>query len=304
MKINVFMSGGTGFFGKSLLSMLKREHYPELEFTVLSRNPQAFLCQNPELASLAQVRFVTGDVRDFVFPEGHFDWIIHAGAPAMAMPPGVERDIILRGTERMLDFARLCKIKKFLFISSGGVYGIQPSELSHIPENFPCHPTTEYGIAKFEAEQMCLYSGIPVVIARCFAFTGPYLNRNIHFAIGNFIRDALANIPIIIKGDGRPYRSYLFADDLIKWLIKILQCGENGEIYNVGSDQAISISELALTVKQILHSSSEIIIQGHTTDTNQPAPRYIPDIGKIRRELGVNIETDLNSAILNSSGNF
>ncbi len=279
--------------------MLKRGFGPELKFTVLSRDPEKFLAANPEFSDLQTVDFITGDVRDFQFPDRSFDYIFHAAAPAMAMPPGVERDIILTGTRRVLDFARQCGTKRFLYISSGAAYGPPPPDLERIPEDFPCRPVTEYGIAKYEAERMCLDSGTGTVIARCFAFTGPYLNRNIHFAIGNFIRDCLENRDIEIKGDGTPFRSYLYADDLVKWLFKILLEGQAGQSYNVGSDQAVSIRELAETVKRVLQSNSKIIIRG-TPVPGQLPQRYIPDITKIRRELQVRIETGLEDAILKS----
>ena len=294
---SIFLTGGTGFFGKSILSMLKRGFGPELEFTVLSRNPEKFLAGHPEFSGLQSVDFIAGDVRDFQFPKRSFDYIFHAAAPAMAMPPGVERDIIISGTKRVLDFARQCGAKRILYISSGAAYGPQPPDLDRIPEDFPCRPVTEYGIAKYEAERMCLDSGIETVIARCFAFVGPYLNRNIHFAIGNFIRDCLENKDIEIKGDGTPYRSYLYADDLVKWLFKILFEGQAGQAYNVGSDRAVSIRELAETVKRVLHSDSNIIVRGTPVPGQAPA-RYVPDITKIQRELLVRIETGLEDSIL------
>ena len=276
--------------------MLKRGFGPKLDFTILSRDPEKFLADNPELSGLQTVDFIAGDVRDFQFSDRSFDYIFHAAAPAKAMPPGVERDIIISGTKRVLAFARQCGAKRLMFVSSGAVYGPQPPDLKRIPEDFPCHPETEYGIAKYEAEQMCLESGIETVIARCFTFVGPYLNRNIHFAIGNFIRDCLANQDIEIKGDGTPYRSYLYADDLVKWLFTILFEGHGGQAYNVGSDQAVSIRELAETVRRVLHSDNQIVIRG-TPVPGQPSARYVPDITKIQRDLHVRIETGLEDAI-------
>lgn len=297
--ISIFLTGGTGFFGKSILSMLKRDFGQELKFTILARDSDSFLTCHPEFLELKSVKFIAGDIRDFAFPEKSFDYVFHAAAPTAVMPPGVEREIILTGTRRVLEFARQCGAHRFLFVSSGAAYGPQPPDLERIPEDFPCRPVTEYGIAKYEAEQMCLDSGIDCVIARCFAFTGPYLNRNIHFAIGNFIRDCLENRDIEIKGDGTPYRSYLYADDLVEWLFTILFEGQAGQAYNVGSDQAVSIRELAETVKRVLHSENQIIIRG-TPVPGQLPQRYIPDITKIRQELQVRVGTGLEDAILKS----
>ena len=297
---SIFLTGGTGFFGKSILSMLKRGSGQELSLAVLSRDPEKFLASNPEFRNLPDVDFLTGDVRDFSFPDRAFDYIFHAAAPAMILPPGVERDIILNGTGRVLDFARQCGAKRLLFVSSGAVYGPQPPDLAKVPEDFPCRPVTEYGIAKYEAERMCLDSGIDTVIARCFAFVGPYLNRNIHFAIGNFIRDCLEHHDIEIKGDGTPYRSYLYADDLVEWLFAILSGGRSGQAYNVGSDQAVSIRELAETVRRVLGTDNRIVIRG-TPVPGQPPVRYVPDITKIRRDLRVSVKTGLEDAIRRSA---
>ena len=299
---SIFLTGGTGFFGKSILSMLRRGFGKELKFTVLSRDPGKFLTDNPFFSGMQAVNFIAGDIRDFKFPDQPFDCIFHAAAPTVTMPPGVERDIILAGTRRILDYARQSGAQRLLFVSSGAAYGPQPPDLERIPEDFPCHPVTEYGIAKYEAEQMCLDSGIETVIARCFAFTGPYLNRNIHFAIGNFIRDCLADQDIEIKGDGTPYRSYLYADDLVRWLFTILFKSPAGQVYNVGSDQAVSIRELAETVKRVLQSNSNIIVRGTPVPGQLPA-RYVPDITKIQRELHVRIETGLEYAILKTVRN-
>ena len=294
-----FVTGGTGFFGKSILSMLGRGRLAGYEFTILSRDPEAFRRRHPGLAASAHVSFVAGDVRDFRFPAGRFDGILHAGNPAAAMPPGAMRDVILKGTERVLEFAHLCGAEKLLFVSSGAVYGIQPPELANIPEEFPCAPVTEYGIAKLEAEEMCRASGIHTLLPRCFAFTGPYLDRDIHFAIGNFIRDALAGKPIVIKGDGTPFRSYLYADDLVEWLFAVLERGRDGVPYNVGSPEGISIADLARTVRSVLGSGSPVVIEGVPDAGKKPA-RYVPDVSRITGELGVAVEIPLAEAIRRS----
>ena len=186
-----------------------------------------------------------------------------------------------------------------MFVSSGAVYGSQQADLELIPEAFPCHPCSEYGIAKLEAEQMCISSGIHTLLPRCFAFVGPYLNRNIHFAIGNFICDALNNDIIEIKGDGTPQRSYMYADDLVRWLFTIMEHGQNGRPYNVGSDEAISILELAKTVRDVLKSKAEIRVASTPLDDHKPS-RYIPSIERAKTELDLHLRFSLQRAILKS----
>ena len=280
--------------------MLKRGFLPETEFVLLSRDPVRFANGAPELAKLPNVRLIPGDVRDFAFPNEKFDLVIHGAAPALTtLPPGEQRSIVVDGGRRVLEFSRKCGAERVMMISSGAVYGIQPPELERIPEDFPCRPVTEYGIAKLESERLFLESGVPAVIPRCFAFTGPYLNREIHFAIGNFIRDALAGKPVIIRGDGTPFRSYLYADDLVEWLFALLAAAGEGTVCNVGSDRAVSIRELAHTVCRALGRDVQVEVLTPVVP-GVPAARYVPDIGRAA-EYGLRVKVDLEEAIRRSA---
>ncbi|MDD4737493.1 MAG: NAD-dependent epimerase/dehydratase family protein, partial [Kiritimatiellae bacterium] len=245
----IFLTGGTGFFGKWLLeSFLRVNKIFELkaQVTVLSRHPNEFLAQNPWLATESCVTFLQGDVRDFTFPKGRFDFVIHAATEASAK---LEREnpeemyaVIVDGTRRVLEFAARAGTSRLMLTSSGAVYGDQPTDISHIGEAYTGGPTSAYGKGKRMAESLCAAAGTQhgfvTLLPRCFAFVGPYLPLDTHFAIGNFIRDCLENRPIVIRGDGTPLRSYLYAADLAEWLWTILLKGENGRAYNVGSDQA------------------------------------------------------------------
>ena len=163
-------------------------------------------------------------MQEFEFPKETFTHVIHAAAEVehMRQDPLGELSILSRGTQRVLEFAKQCKAQKFLLISSGGVYGKQPTELKKIPENYqgapdPCDTESFYGEGKRLAELLgiqFMQQGLEVKIARGFNFVGPYLPLDAHFAIGNFIRDALRGGPIIVKGDGSSRRSYLYAADL------------------------------------------------------------------------------------------
>jgi dTDP-glucose 4,6-dehydratase len=143
---------------------------------------------------------------------------------------------------------------------------------------------------------MLVESGFDVRIARCFAFTGPYLNRNIHYAIGNFIQDCLDGKPIAINGDGTPLRSYLYADDLVEWLFAILERGETARPYNVGSDHALSILELAERVRRVLGTRNEIVVKGKPEPGAKPSV-YVPEIGRAQSELGLSVSVPLDEAI-------
>jgi len=138
----------------------------------------------------------------------------------------------------MLDFARKHCVPRFLLTSSGGVYGQQPANMGKILETYngmpdPLNPVNAYSIAKRCAEHLCaLYQeayGIETVVARCFAFVGPDMPLDAHFAIGNFIRDALWRNCISVSGDGTPLRSYMYQDDLAHWLHVLLYRGQSGQ---------------------------------------------------------------------------
>jgi dTDP-glucose 4,6-dehydratase len=293
----VFLTGGTGFFGKSILQWLidSGEPLPEtFSLTILSRDPSFLIASYPQCRRINGLSFVQGDIRNFDFPRDKFDIIVHAATPASAtleqQNPNEMHSIVVDGTRHVLDFAKQCECRRFLMTSSGAVYGVQPSELTHIPETFPCNPVSAYGKGKLIAEQMCIEAGgkdgFTALLPRCFAFVGPYLPLDTHFAIGNFIRDCLSNRPIIINGDGTPLRSYLSADDLVAWLFKILLQGEHGRAYNVGSEQALSIVELASLVKQCAGTTNEINIRQHPVNEALPT-RYIPSTTRAQRELGL-----------------
>ena len=296
----VFVTGGTGFFGKWLLSLF---HILETDVVVLSRNPGGFLAQFPMVGNNSNITFIQGDVRDFTFPVGHFDTVIHAATEASVKPerenPDEIHSVIIDGTKRILEFSNRAGAKRLLYVSSGAVYGVQPPELSHIPETFPCNPVTVYGKGKLEAERMCLESEVETVIARCFAFVGPWLPLDAHFAIGNFIGNCLRNEPIVVKGDGIPMRSYLYGEELAKWLLTLLVKGQAGEAYNVGSDDAISIADLAAIVREIAGSDNEIRVQRKAVQGARPA-RYIPAIDKIRDELALQVKCGLTESISNT----
>lgn len=293
----LFITGGTGFFGKSMLDYrLRHPEWPwaKAEWVVLSRSPEQFKSANAALATQPGISFVAGDVRDFAFPEGHFDAIFHAATSAITtMSDDEMTSVILDGTKHVVEFAKVAGCRKVLFTSSGAVYGPRTAPAS---EEDDCRPFTAYGKGKLEAEKILIGSGLEAKIARCFAFVGPHLNRGIHYAIGNFIQNCLDGNPIVINGDGTPLRSYLYADDLVEWLFAILERGETGRPYNVGSDRAVSIRELAETVRDVLGSKSEIIVKGTPKADEKPLV-YVPSIERACSELGLEVKVSLEEAI-------
>jgi UDP-glucuronate decarboxylase len=308
------ITGGTGFFGRALLRLLNQNDslLPNKNIVVLSRNPDRFLDSYPEFSNLRWLKFYQADILDDLNGlkfNGNIVNIIHAAADSTEGPklkPIDRYKQIVNGTENILDLAIKHKIENFLYVSSGAVYGDQPNDLDFIPEDYlggpnPLGGDSTYGLSKKMAEHLCvLYAEqyhFKVVIARCFAFVGPDLPLSVHFAIGNFIRDAIENNKINVNGDGSPLRSYLYQDDLAEWLIKILILGKNREVYNVGSDQSISILKLANLVKETIAPKKNISIKNIISSDESKRNIYIPNIDKAKNILNLEIKTDLKTAI-------
>lgn len=308
----LFITGGTGFFGCWLLESLcyAKAHFGlQTELIVLTRDPQAFLKKMPHLASMPGLQLLAGDVTTFTYPSGEFTHVIHAATQASATlneeQPLIMLDTITEGTQHTLEFAAQAKVQKFLLTSSGAVYGVQSPTVSHVNETCsnapdPLQSTSAYGLGKRMAEHLCaVYAkqyGFEVKIARCFAFVGPYLPLTSHFAIGNFINNARQQNPIQILGDGSPYRSYLYAADLVVWLWTILCQGESGRAYNVGSEEAINMSDLATLIAQTASMKIPVVIAKKADPSALPA-RYIPQTRRAQNELNVRQHISLEDSI-------
>jgi dTDP-glucose 4,6-dehydratase len=305
----IFVTGATGFFGVWLLETFAHANSSlnlGAELVGLSRDPATFYAKVPHLAGESSISLHRGDVRDFEFPAGAFTHVIHAGTTSSAPVPLAEMlDTIIRGTQRTLDFAVASGAKRFLFVSSGAVYGRQPADMTHIPETYagapdPMDPNSAYGEGKRVGELLCSIAhrehGLETTIARCFAFVGPHLPLDAHFAIGNFIRDAMRGEPIRVR-DGSPYRSYLYAADLAVWLWTILFKGEACHPYNVGSDQEITISQLAETVASALGGSVQPL-QASALSLEGPISRYTPSVKRVMSELELEEHINLRQSLI------
>jgi len=320
---NLFVTGGTGFFGRWILesfAFINERLALDAHMTVLTRSPAAIATKAPALAANPRIRFVRGDVRRLSagrilrrLPPGHsgqFPFLIHAatesGSTLGQDDPLAMFDTILTGTRAALDFAAASGTRRFLFTSSGAVYGPQPSNITHLSEICPsapdcARPASAYGEGKRAAELLCAcyharHPALKPVIARCFAFVGPFLPLDAHFAIGNFIRDALRGGPIRIGGDGAPHRSYLYAADLAVWLWTLLFRGQPARPYNVGSEEDVTILNLASTVAGCFPERIDVELARDPVP-GVPPSRYVPATGRAAGELGLAALIPLKEAI-------
>jgi nucleoside-diphosphate-sugar epimerase len=308
----IFITGGTGFFGCWLVESfchINRRLALNARATVLTRSPAAFAAKAPHLTSDPSITLLAGDVRDFAFPDGDFRFVIHgateASARQAAEAPLDMLSTILAGTQRTLEFAASHGTRRFLLTSSGAVYGRQPSDITHLPESYagapdPLDSASVYSEGKRASELMCALfhktAGIECAIARCWAFCGPYLPLETHFAIGNFIGDVLAGRPINIRGDGTARRSYLYGSDLAIWLWTMLFRAPSLVPFNVGSSNDVSIRELAQAVAAALNPSIPIHVAQPPSPGSLPA-RYVPSVDRAKQLLGLEETINLQESI-------
>ena len=292
----IFLTGGTGFFGRWLVESwlhFRRQLGIRGELCLLVRSPASWAAYARGLPSLEGLRPFFGTQNDFPFPDLPADLVIHGAVDHADPRLTLERNV--DGTRRVLTFAKDSGATRFLFMSSGAVYGPQPTDLLRIPEDYfgkvdPADPAQAYAEAKRASERLGLLlqeaGGPAFVSARGFAFHGPGLPLDHGYAIGNFLRDALGEGPIQIQGDGTPRRSYLYAADLAVWLWALLARGRPGRAYNVGSSEEISILGLAETVRDMVAPGREIQVAGQAK-AGQPPLRYIPDTTRVQEDLGL-----------------
>lgn len=313
---SIFITGGSGLFGRWFLTALLDANNRlgiNIKATVLSRQPETIAKENPAIFVNDHIQLIKGDVENFNFPQTQHDYILHMATTTARETYAGERSIdkfhmLTKGTERVLNFAHSCGAKRFLFTSSGVSYGEYPSEIQHVPETYLGAPdvlntASGLGQGKRAAEFFCSYYAeqyhFDYVIARCFSFVGAGLPLDIHYAIGNFIRDALYNKTIVIHGDGSQMRSFLYLADVVHWLLTLLVKGQSGRVYNVGSDQEISIIDLAHLVRDLVSPGKAIdVLRTKPQDTgNFNRSWYVPNIERARNELGLAVWTSLSDAI-------
>jgi nucleoside-diphosphate-sugar epimerase len=307
----VLITGATGFFGCWLLESFawaNRRLNLNAHAVAVSRRPETLAEKAPHLAADPSITQHAADIRNGNFPEGQFSHVIHAATEASAklntQAPSVMFDTIVDGTRHTLQFSAAHSVQRFLFVSSGAVYGKQPPHLPHVNECFEGGPNqldraSAYAEGKRAAEMLCTLAAAPkleIAVARGFAFVGPYMPIDTHFAIGNFISDALRGGPIEVKGDGSAVRSYLYASDLTVWLWTVLFKGRSGCAYNVGSEDALNIAALAQEVAAALPHRIAVNTAA-TPPPGSPVHRYVPSTERARQELGLCAEVSLRDAI-------
>lgn len=308
---SILLTGATGFFGIWMLhalDVLNKTHGISFQVHAVSRDPLRFLMKHPEFKDLPWLNWVASDVCDLRlqlgFSPGH---IIHMAASSDARDylsnPGLCFLNILKGTEATLAIAKEHQ-SYFHFVSSGAVYGSRTHSLGPCMEGQESraqfdrlNPHLVYTQAKTAAESLVASSYSKWSISRPFAFLGPHLPLDQHFATGNFIHQATLGRPILIKGDGSPFRSYMHPADLVAWTLAICAKKPLQVAINVGSNQAFDLHHWAQLIQSLApHSHPVNVLQ---TPSLQDPSAYWPDVS-IAEKLGLKISVPITDMIINT----
>ena len=309
----VVITGGTGFVGTwiaGLIAFLNDNYAFNTKIVLLAKNIEKFRKNRPDLACRKDIKLIAADVRYLHELPSETNWLIHAAASPdnrmHATYPLETMSVIANGTQSVLRAVERCSnLKMFLNISSGLIYGNHSLDHTSIDEGFIGAPkcntvSSAYAEAKRYGETLCHSARsqlrIPMVTARPFAFMGPYQSLETPWALNNFIKDGLSGKLIRVLSDGKTVRSYMYASDMAFWLLTILLRGQSGEVYNVGSSEAITIEKLAQLISSELDFHPEIKLNASGSDQLYNT-RFVPDISLAQQNLQLSISVDINCAI-------
>lgn len=306
---SLLIIGGSGFFGKSILSAYKRgllARWSIDSIKVISRNATHLSIRHPELRDASITLYDQDASSCAALPSA--DYVIHAAASVnvsgyVDAPQQREKDIqaVVSNYYKLAPIHhRNCKI---VYASSGAVYGASHDPMARAQESQLLGSLStmnalkrHYAIGKLSSEALILQlaqEGLNVSIARCFAFIGEYLPRDGTFALGSFIQDGLDGRSIIVNAQNKIYRSYMHADDLVQWLMTIAEdSSPNCPIYNVGSDEAIEIRSLAQKIGQYF----DLPVQ-FASEEALPADVYVPSIERAKSKLNLYINVPFDQAV-------
>ena len=310
----LLITGGTGFIGSYLIESLAYVNDHVLsnpcQVFVLTRNPAVVSARFPYLATREDFVLVEGDVRTVQPPSVPWHFVIHAAAPSdtrlFLRDPVGTMETIVDGTKAVLRAAARATPEAVLFVSSGAVYGYQPSALARLSEDYSGgpdlgNPRSCYAEAKRCAELLCRVfqaeGGLPVSIARLFTIVGPYQDLNSTSAVLDFIRQSSEGETITIRDDATAVRSYCYIADAVTALWKILLGCQPGEVLNVGSDlEAVSFRELAARISRCLGKPLKVVVEGKPA-LGIVSHRYVPDVARLYQRTGFRPETTLDEAL-------
>ncbi len=270
---NFFITGCAGFVGTWLCEVI---HYlnvnlnTQIRVNGIDSNLDRIKANAPHLLNAKDIHIQRADVRHFSEIPKDTHYVIHgAGHPDNRMHSTNPVEVLTTmaiGTENILKSAdRLSELLMFTHLSSSLVYGqfesrergIKESEASVISSSSPYVAGKVYSEALTNAFRQ--QHRIPCLIVRPFTVIGPFQTLSSPWALNTFIQDALSGSAIKVLGTGQTTRSFLYGSDVAYWVLKMTAEGQSGEVYNLGSSDAIDLKSAAGAVNRSFTQSKEII---------------------------------------------
>ncbi|CAN2168779.1 WcaG Nucleoside-diphosphate-sugar epimerases [Candidatus Nanopelagicaceae bacterium] len=287
----VLLLGGTGFVGKWLLASLvhaRIEMSLDFEIVVVTRDSE----RTRKLLNLnhkSGVFFLDHDLSKgaLVFPD-KFDVLVHGATPSVPSTGSFNetnvRETSINATRCIIDASK--QGSRVLNLSSGAVFGSLRNSRGCVPELGKVGtPINSYAEAKIEIEksldEFALRNEIHLTHARLFAFAGPYISLIDHFAVGNFIQNVITGTDIVVKGNSKTTRSYMYPTDLVSSLMRLITEKSLSHI-NIGSPVALTMRELAQTCSK-LGGKLPVIFKGE----NEAPSSYVPEAFLLSNSLGL-----------------
>lgn len=312
---SILILGGTGLFAKELIPKLiyfidKKNIKTKIYITTRSKKKAVEFI--PETKK-SYVKFISIDfllenkIKEDINPK----YVLHMATTTAHETYNnisqLSKFIVLKNsTEALSKIIEKNQVKRVLFVSSGVAYG----DIEEFKETYKSNldlldPKNSLAFGKLYSEfylnSVCENHNTELKVARCFSFISKYLPIHIHYAVGNFVRDALCKEAIVIKSDGKDIRSYQDLSDSVEWLAFMLIKEFDYKIINVGSDESISILNLAKKIKSLLNPKAKIIVENKMMpDDNARRRNYVPNL-KRAHKLGLCQRINLEESIIGLS---
>jgi nucleoside-diphosphate-sugar epimerase len=294
----VLIVGGTGFIGRWVTSsLLEASSKFGIEIELLVRNKEKTSEQISRFKN-ASVRIhgirQAGEIRGVTH-------IIHGATPSSPSTGGTDMEAVYKTSmdvgNLLVEIAKYCNVPIFMHLSSGAVYGPKPIENTLLSENESVseYVTDFYMKSKIDLEALTENASkggwVKGSNPRLFAFAGPGITLDAHFAVGNFMQQAREGSQITLQGNPNTMRSYLYPVDMTTWLLASL-ANPSLEVTHIGSDIGYTMSEIATVV------ASEFKVEANISgNLRTPANFYIPETTATKKRLNVSQTIDLPEAI-------
>ena len=300
--MKVLITGGAGFIGSHLTAYLANNGAEVVVLDNLLRGNKI------EAGILEQITFIQGDVRDqdlVIKLAENCDYIYHLaailGVDIVADNPVETMETEVEGTKNVVYAALKHGVKKVIYASTSGVYGHSAIEKS-VDEDIMIDPRTSYAMAKRynEIYLKAVYEerGLESISLRFFNVYGP--RQDDRMVIPRFFEQALKNEPITVFGSGKQTRDFTSVEETIISLVKLTDISKGAEIFNIANETEMNILELAIHIKELTQSSSEIkLIESPANRYDYEVERRVGSSEKLYKATGFKPNTDIRIGLKN-----